>query len=208
MVSLTLALRYCACFHNNYSNLAYDTGIRLRPGSSLLAKVSSLQDLILIDLSKTDRSTLKYPAEIFYKRGLGHTIWPYQHRQQRCFNGIIDLGVGKAVKYIMPIHRWLLLRLIQGASAMGKIRHRRNIPGVRGTFEVVWVIGQSLAYLSGLFFFTFLPSIAVAIPSTIDYGSLLFGSAVIWSIAYYVIWARKIHMTPLQKVETATASDY
>lgn len=91
---------------------------------------------------------------------------------------------------------------------MDKIRHRKNLPGVRGTFEVVWVVGQSPAYLSVLFFFTFLPSIAVAIPSTMNYGSLLFGSAVIWSIAYYVIWARKIHMNPLQKVETATVWDY
>ena len=58
----------------------------------------------------------------------------------------------------------------------------------------------ALLYLVLLTFFSFWPSDAQVTPSTMNYSSLLFGAAVIWSMAYFGFWAHKIYSGPVLEV--------
>ncbi|MCJ1440376.1 MAG: hypothetical protein MMC23_000859 [Stictis urceolatum] len=58
----------------------------------------------------------------------------------------------------------------------------------------------AVLYLVLMAFFSFWPSEAKVTAANMNYSSLLFGAAVIWSMIYYVFWAHKTYKGPVVEV--------
>ncbi|KUJ11509.1 choline transport protein [Mollisia scopiformis] len=71
-----------------------------------------------------------------------------------------------------------------------------RIKGVLGIannlFACIWLII--------IIFFSFFPPTAQVVPSTMNYSVLVFGAAVIFSIVYYLFWAKKFYIGPIVEV--------
>lgn len=76
-----------------------------------------------------------------------------------------------------------------------------RIPGVLGIINNVC----ACVYLIVLSFFSFWPTVLPVTSANMNYSSLVTGSVVIFSVAYYVFWARKIYKGPIVEVELHTS---
>lgn len=72
-----------------------------------------------------------------------------------------------------------------------------------------WRIKGTLGIANNLFaciwlvliiFFSFFPPTAQVTPSTTNYSVLVFGAVVIFSIVYYLVWAKKFYVGPVKEV--------
>ena len=77
-----------------------------------------------------------------------------------------------------------------------------HIPGVFGIMLNVFVC----AFLAAAWFFSFWPSDRAISASTMNYNCLVWGSVVLFSLAYYIIWGRKDYSGPI--VEADDSDNY
>ena len=71
-----------------------------------------------------------------------------------------------------------------------------HIPGVFGIFTNSFAV----VYLIIVFFFVNWPPVSAPTPATMNYSSLMFGVTMIFSVLYYVFWARKTYTGPVIEV--------
>ena len=81
----------------------------------------------------------------------------------------------------------------------------QNVPGAPlawGPWQVPGALGIAnniftVCYLLVIWFFSFWPPATPVEPSTMNYGSVMLGAAMIVSMSYYFFWARKVHKGPV-----------
>ena len=73
-----------------------------------------------------------------------------------------------------------------------------RIPGVFGIVNNVF----ACIYLTIILFFSFWPPATPTTAQTMNYSSLVLGAMVIFSVGYYVVYARKSYMGPVVEVES------
>ncbi len=59
----------------------------------------------------------------------------------------------------------------------------------------------SLIFLTPICFFAFWPAATPVQPDTMNWAVVMYGGMVIWSLVYYVIWARHIYVVPVTIVD-------
>jgi choline transport protein len=81
-----------------------------------------------------------------------------------------------------------------------------RIPLVWGPWRLRGIFGIAnnvftVAYLLVMFFFSFWPSTAEVTPATMNYTALLFGATMLFSVAYYMVFARHTYRGPVFEVD-------
>ncbi|KAI1313257.1 amino acid transporter [Xylaria venustula] len=61
-------------------------------------------------------------------------------------------------------------------------------------------------YLLIVLFFSFWPTVINPTPDTMNWSSLLFGVTLIFSIVYYVVWAKKVYSGPVLEIDQAVSA--
>ncbi len=59
----------------------------------------------------------------------------------------------------------------------------------------------SLIFLASIYFFAFWPAATPVQPDTMNWAVVMYGGMMIWSLVYYVIWARHIYVGPVKDVK-------
>ena len=72
-----------------------------------------------------------------------------------------------------------------------------HIPGLFGTILNVFVC----AFLATAWFFSFWPSDRAVTASTMNYNCLVWGSVVLFSLIYYIIWGSREYSGPIVEAE-------
>ncbi|KAI4152647.1 MAG: hypothetical protein LQ340_002786 [Diploschistes diacapsis] len=197
LISLIIVLQFCACLTTTATAsrmlwaFARDRGL---PGWQQLIKIDARSTIPLRCLIVG--VTL---AALFALINIGSSA---------VFNDIISLGLGSLSGTYILSCSLLLYRRVRGE--IGEERALSQKPFTWGPWHIKGGLGIvinicALMYLSILFFFGFWPSMAAVEAATMNYGSLLFGAALIWSIAYYIIWAHKSYRGPVREVGALTS---
>lgn len=64
----------------------------------------------------------------------------------------------------------------------------------------LWINIAAICWLIPIFIFALFPGATPTSPSTMNYGSLLFGAMVIFSTIYYVVKGRKVYISPRERL--------
>ena len=85
--------------------------------------------------------------------------------------------------------------------------------GGRSIPEGKWSLGRcglainiaSLFFLIPVFFFALWPAVTPVELQTMNWAVVMFGGMIIWSVVYYVIWARYTYTAPINAVDRQAA---
>jgi choline transport protein len=130
------------------------------------------------------------------------------------FNDIISLVLeGFYLSYLIAIGL-LLWRRVRGdiaepAPESEPTSESFNPRMIWGPWRIKGALGIAnnviaCAYLVVLSFFSFWPSVLPVTAVNMNYAVLMTGFVVIFSIMYYLIWARRIYLGPIVEVELHT----
>lgn len=86
--------------------------------------------------------------------------------------------------------------LSRGIEHMRLVWGPFHLPGVLG----ILVNLVACVYVVIILFFSFFPPTTPVTPSTMNYSSLVFGSVILFSIVYYVVYARRHYKGPFVEV--------
>ena len=64
----------------------------------------------------------------------------------------------------------------------------------------LWINIGALCWLAPIFIFTQFPGTVLVTPSTMNWGSLLFGGMVLFSMVYYVVWGKHVYISPKERL--------
>jgi hypothetical protein len=70
---------------------------------------------------------------------------------------------------------------------------------IKGWFGIL-VNTFAVIYLTIMIFFCFWPAVLPVTPANMNYSVLIWGAVVIFSVVYYIVWARKIYEGPIVEV--------
>jgi choline transport protein len=84
-----------------------------------------------------------------------------------------------------------------------------NAPLVWGPWHIPGIFGIAnnafaCIYMTVILFFSFWPPATPVVAATMNYSSLMLGAVVIFSIGYYVLYARNEYQGPLLETERQT----
>jgi choline transport protein len=127
------------------------------------------------------------------------------------FNNIVSLSVvGLFTSYLLAAGLLLFRRLtgfIKLASdSPAELVNTANAPLVWGPWHIRGILGIvnntfACSYLIVILFSSTWPPATPVVPSTMNYSSLMLGAVIIFSIAYYLIYARKEYQGPVLETE-------
>ena len=127
------------------------------------------------------------------------------------FNDIISLAiVGLFSSYLIVCILFLWRRMSGHIKSYADTpEFVANVPGkqlVWGRWRLPKTFGIlnnifSIIYLIIILFFSFWPSTTPVTASTMNYSSLMLGAAIIFSIIYYFVWAKKVYEGPVVEVK-------
>ncbi|EPE32956.1 GABA permease, putative [Glarea lozoyensis ATCC 20868] len=127
------------------------------------------------------------------------------------FNNIVSLSiVGLFTSYLLAAGLLLFRRLtgfIKLASdSPTELVNTANATIVWGPWHIRGILGVvnntfACSYLIVILFFSTWPPATPVVPSTMNYSSLMLGAVIIFSIAYYLIYARKEYQGPVLETE-------
>lgn len=131
------------------------------------------------------------------------------------FNNIVSLSiVGLFSSYILAAG-FLMYRRCTGAISMHSDSSHDlvNAPGaplVWGPWRIPGVLGIAnnafaCIYLIVILFFSFWPPATPVAAATMNYSSVMLGGVLIFSVLYYVVYARKVFQGPVAETEQARA---
>ncbi|KAL1629599.1 hypothetical protein SLS54_001351 [Diplodia seriata] len=114
------------------------------------------------------------------------------------FNALTSLVVlASYATFAVPAAVLLLKRVQRGrptALAFGAFTLGRNAVAVP-------VVAAALGYsLLGAFFSLWPPTRRVAGPEELNWSGVVFGACVVWSLAYWAVWGRKVYVGPVLEV--------
>ncbi|MCJ1310300.1 hypothetical protein MMC25_003962 [Agyrium rufum] len=72
-----------------------------------------------------------------------------------------------------------------------------HVPGLWG----IAINAFAVAYMLLIFFFSFWPASTPVAAADMNYSVLILGSVVLFSVVYYVVWARKVYKGPIVEIE-------
>lgn len=126
------------------------------------------------------------------------------------FNGVISISVaGLFGSYLVAASLLLYRRVTGGIRLRNSDDYLTNtspstltwgpwrLPGALGIANNIF----ACLYLIFIFFFSFWPAYHDVTPENMNWAVLVFGAVFLFSILYYVIWARKVYTGPV--VETS-----
>ncbi|KAL9016508.1 MAG: hypothetical protein Q9180_008797 [Flavoplaca navasiana] len=136
------------------------------------------------------------------------------------FNAVISLSVSSLYASYIVTETLLLYRRCTGSilphqkhlpssSSISNDPTNRNLnwgpfhlPGLFGILVNVFAVAFGLI----IFFFSFWPVATPVEPATMNYSIVMTGSVVIFAVAYYIVYARKIYTGPIVEVVPGEAS--
>lgn len=130
------------------------------------------------------------------------------------FNDVISLTINSLYASYFMCCSLLLWRRCTGAIALppssrslsnGTIPSSKVLQLVWGPWRIPGVFGivvNSFAcfYMIVIIFFSFWPPAAPTTASTMNYSSLVLGAVMIFSVVYYLVWARQVYKGPIVEV--------
>lgn len=128
------------------------------------------------------------------------------------FNDIVSLSVVALFSSYLIATVLFLWRRCTGAIVLPtevNATSLANTPGAQlvwGPWRIpgIWGIANNVfacAYLAVILFFCCWPATTPVTAATMNYSSLLLGAAVLLSVVYYAVWARKSYVGPVVEVE-------
>lgn len=128
------------------------------------------------------------------------------------FNNIVSLSVVGLFGSYLIVGVLLLWRRLRGdikPYGTNSDSELTNVPGTQltwGPWRVPGVFGVvnnavAVIYLVIVFFFCLWPPMNHPTAATMNYGSLMFGAAMIFSVVYYFAWARRVYSGPVIQVD-------
>jgi len=125
----------------------------------------------------------------------------------RAFNDIISLTLEALFSSYLLACGLLLYRRCKGdiGDCLPDFERSAKSPNTWGPWHVPgkWGILNNIfacCYLTIIAFFSFWPSAIPVSPATMNYSSLVVGSVVILSLAYYFAWAKKTYKGPVVEI--------
>ncbi|KAL1646326.1 hypothetical protein SLS58_003283 [Diplodia intermedia] len=119
------------------------------------------------------------------------------------FNALTSLVVLASYATFAVPAAVLLLKRVRGrpaAVAFGAFTLGRNAVAVP-------VVAAALAYsLLGAFFSLWPPTRSVEGPKELNWSGVVFGACVVWSLAYWAVWGRKVYVGPVLEVGVVRGS--
>nr|QZS37072.1 C070A protein [Hypoxylon sp. CO27-5] len=125
------------------------------------------------------------------------------------FDGVISISVaGVLGSYLIAASLLLWRRLTGGIGQLRDDGSKTNTIGTDltwGPWHVRGILGVinnvfTCSYLFFIFFFSFWPVQTPVTPQNMNWGVLVTGAVVIFSVVYYFIWARKVYNGPIIEV--------
>ncbi|KAG8169214.1 hypothetical protein KVR01_001963 [Diaporthe batatas] len=128
------------------------------------------------------------------------------------FNGVISISIAGLFGSYLIVTALLLYRRITGAIRLPSpddddldLANALDSPLVWGPWRLPGVLGIvnnmfACAYLIFIFFFAFWPAVNNPDVATMNWAVLVFGVVIIFSVVYYLVWARKIYTGPIVEV--------
>ena len=121
------------------------------------------------------------------------------------FVSLINIGSTTALNAIISLVAVSLLSSYMITVSCLIWSRLKGIPVVKGR----WSLGRygltiniaSLIFLIPIFFFAFWPAATPVDPETMNWAVVLFGGMIIWSVIYYVIWARHTYTPPVVTIK-------
>ena len=126
------------------------------------------------------------------------------------FNDVVSLSVVGLFGSYFPVAALLLWRRMRGdiklrASSEDVLT---NVPGAQlvwGPWQIpgIWgIINNSftILYIIIVFFFSLWPPANHPTAATMNYSSLMFGATMLFSVFYYLLWARRVYTGPVIEV--------
>lgn len=129
------------------------------------------------------------------------------------FNDIISITVvGLYASYLVATILLLWrratgsIRPASESSIESTIINAPNSTLIWGPFKMPHVVGilvnsVAIAYMIIVFLFAFWPPALPVGPASMNYACLVFGGTVLFSIAWYIVHARKVYQGPVVEVE-------
>lgn len=127
------------------------------------------------------------------------------------FNGVISISIAGLFGSYLIVTTMLLYRRLTGSIRLPSpdddlhLANALDSPLVWGPWRVPGLLGIlnnmfACTYLVFIFFFAFWPAANHPDAATMNWACLVFGVVIIFSIFYYIVWARKVYSGPLVEV--------
>lgn len=128
------------------------------------------------------------------------------------FNGVISISIAGLFGSYLIVTSLLLYRRVTGAIRLPTpeddhldLANALDSPLIWGPWRLPGIFGIvnnafCCTYLIFIFFFAFWPAVNHPDAATMNWAILVFGTVIIFSILYYLVWARKIYSGPVVEV--------
>ncbi|KAK2598596.1 hypothetical protein N8I77_011994 [Diaporthe amygdali] len=128
------------------------------------------------------------------------------------FNGVISISIAGLFGSYLIVTSLLLYRRVTGAIRLPTpeddhldLANALDSPLIWGPWRLPGIFGIvnnafCCTYLIFIFFFAFWPAVNHPDTATMNWAILVFGTVIIFSILYYLVWARKIYSGPVVEV--------
>ncbi|KAL8935475.1 MAG: hypothetical protein Q9216_005403 [Gyalolechia sp. 2 TL-2023] len=200
MIALVIVLSFCATIAVLASSsrltwsFARDRGV---PGWRYLSRVEPQSSLPLVAIGVTSSIAI-----LLSLISIGSTV---------ALNDVLSLTVASLFLSYFACCSLLLWRRCTGGIMTRELtsRNAANIPQSNqlawGPFHIPGILGIVIniigcAFLVIIIFFSFWPPATPVTPSTMNYSVLVTGFVVIFSAAYYSVWAHKAYTGPVVEV--------
>lgn len=218
MVSVVIVLGLCATIafvassSRMYWSFAQDGGL---PWSTVLCKVCpSLPDTIdkVIDTVQVDSRTSIPLFAVLLTTTLACLLALINIGSSVAFNDVISLSINGLYSSYLTCCALLLYRRCRGHILL--VPEDRANPAELttgktlswGPFRLPGILGTAVntgtvVYLIITIFFSFWPPATPTAPSTMNFSVLMIGAVIIFSVLYYVTFARKVYSGPFGYVQ-------
>jgi amino acid transporter len=118
---------------------------------------------------------------------------------------LINIGSNAALQAIFSISSSSLLTsyiITIGSIINWRIRNK-HLPKARFSLGRwgLWINVAAICFLIPWFIFSFFPNFVSPTPQTMNYGSLMYGSVVIFASVYYLVYGRHSYQPPTEQVK-------